>query len=185
MRAEIAMDLATQQRALFRLVHSETPDAAGDDPYLLEVAASAHLGVLREIIAAWRAFDVERSCPLTAALLHERGFFEATLRQFAGRSISPFIEGFSQAVLEGLEEHEDPLVVSVARFERALHRVKLGDSGEFTVEWEQDPRPVLDALMTSQAVPREPAPLRYQTRISHRYPNFIHLVEPSSDSSAT
>jgi hypothetical protein len=171
--------MATQQRALFTLVHSETVEAAGDDPYLQDVAHSEHLGVLREIIASWRAFDIERSCPLTAALLRECGLFEETLCKFSGRSISPFIDVFSQAVLEGLGEHEDSLVVSMARFEKALIRVKLGDEGEYAVDWEQDPRPVLNSLMTQQPVVREPERRLYQTRISHRYPNFVNLVEPA------
>jgi hypothetical protein len=169
------MDLAKQQRDLLALIKRGSIAGSGD-PYIAKVAGSPHLKVLREVVLSWRAFDVERSCRLTAALLKRHGWFDDTVRTFAETAnISPFVERLRDAFLERMIKHTDPLIAAVAQFELYMLRVKLGDCREYVVDWPTDPRPVLMAL--SEGGSPEPLPVATPHRmlISQQLPGLVRV----------
>jgi hypothetical protein len=169
------MDLARQQRDLLALIKCGSLQESGD-PYIEKVARSPHLEVLREVVLSWRAFDVERSCRLTATLLKQRSCFDDAVRAFAATAnISPFVERLRDAFLGQMIGHTDPLIAAVAQFELYLIKVKSGDRGEYAVEWPTDPRPLLMAL--SEGGSPEPLPVAAPHRmfISQRFQGLVQV----------
>ena len=167
------MDLARQQTALLSLLKTGRTDER--DPYIQRVASSEHLVMLHEIILAWRFFDIQRHCRLTASLLKKHGSFEDAVKAFATTpNLSPFPDKLGELFLQQMSEHEDPLVSCVARFELFLTKVKLGDPGEYTIEWPADPREVITGLMQDGPLSSLTAIEPHEMKISRR---FLGLVQ--------
>jgi hypothetical protein len=161
------VDLATHQRALLELIASGSlPASAADDPYLREVAGSAGLRVVREIVAQWEAYDVRRSCPLTAAALARTGRFDELMRTVPFGSSSAFVEARSALFLEEVARREGGLIGSIARFEQALLAVRNGEPGPHVIEWDRNPAPVVDGLLEGQWLAEEAARGRYRTVVA-------------------
>ena len=171
------MDLACQQTALFSLLRSGHADEEPTDPYIREVAASAHLTMLREIVLAWRLYDIRRHCRLTASLLHKLGNLEEAVKSFAATpSLSPFPDQLAEAFLRQMSEHSDPIIASTAKFELYLAKVRRGDSGEYMVDWPTDPTVLLTNLTREGALPSFTTNGHYQTRISRQYPGWVRIT---------
>ena len=160
-------DLRDVQRGLLCLLKGRRPEAALD-PYLARVAASQELLLAREIALWWRAFSLETYCLFTSRLMNRLGIFNPAVEEFFREcSTSPFIEELSQEFLARVSTHQNPLVASVARFERALCRVKRGDEAAYEIEWDRNPQLLLDAILRGAPLP--PAEDRtYKTIISPR-----------------
>jgi len=168
------MDLARQQTALLSLL--KTGHADDCDPYIQAVADSEHLAMLREIILAWRFFDIQRHCRLTASLLKKLGSFEDAVKAFAATpNLSPFPDKLAEVFLQQMSEHADPLVGCVAKFELFLTKVRLGDLGEYAIDWPADPRKVIASLMQDGPLGSLTAMERYQMQISQRYPGLVQV----------
>lgn len=168
------MDLARQQTSLLSLLKTGHTDDC--DPYLQAVADSEHLTMLREIILAWRFFDIQRHCRLTTSLLKKRGSFEGAVKAFATTpNLSPFPDKLAEVFLQQMSEHADPLVSCVARFELCLTKVKLGDLGEYTIDWPTDPRKVITGLMQDGTLGPLNAVEPHQMRISRQYPRLVQV----------
>jgi hypothetical protein len=173
------MDLARQQTALLSLLKS---GQSGDcDPYVQTVANSAHLVMLREIILAWRFFDIQRHCRLTASLLKKHGNFESAVKSFAATpSLSPFPDKLAEVFLRQMSEHDDPLVACVAQFELYLTKVKLGDTGEYTIDWPTDPVKLITSLTQDGPVDPLTANEPHRMRIARRYPGLVQVSAAES-----
>ena len=170
------MDLARQQTELLALLKSGQAEGEQTDPYIRAVAQSDHLAMLREIILAWRFFDIQRHCRLTARLLKKRGTFEEATRDFAATpNLSPFPDQLAEAFLRRMSEHRDPFVASVAQFELYLTKVKLGDSGEYTVDWPTDPWLLITSLVHEGPHAALTATGHYRMRISRQYPGLVQV----------
>jgi hypothetical protein len=170
------MNLAQHQQELSQLLLRGAKGVLSDDPYTRMVSTSPHLELLRETILWWREFDVERTCPLTSELLRRRGVFQAAVEDFsAAGGISPFVEILGQAFLEYTARSTDAVTASMARFERAVIRVKLGDPATYIVDWPCDPRDVLNG------VDAEPVAANrvYRTYLSKDTPGFVRMEEIS------
>lgn len=168
------MDLARQQTALLCLLKTGHADEC--DPYIQRVASSEHLAMLREITLAWRFFDIHRHCRLTASLLKKRGSFEDSVKAFAATpNLSPFPDKLGELFLQRMSEHEDPLVSCVARFELSLTKVKLGDPGEYTIEWPVDPKSMIAGLMRDGPVSSLIAIVPHEMKISRRFPGLVQV----------
>jgi len=143
------VDLAAHQRALLELIAngSSRAPAAYRDAYVDEVAGSKGLRVLRDIVASWEAYDVRRSCPLTAIALSRSGRFEEAVRKVSFGESSTFLESRALLFLDEIAEDDDTLLAAVARFERALMRVRSGDTGRHVVEWDRDPTVIINGLL--------------------------------------
>ena len=138
------MTLAVQQRKLLGLLRSSYDGGSDSDPYIRTVAASADLLEARRNILLWRVFVLERMCPLTFALLKSRGALGELVDAFIRRrNISPFRETQAPEFLDMVSTYPDHVLASVSRFERALMRVRDGESGPFEVTWSVDPHLVL------------------------------------------
>ena len=171
------MDIVTLQRELFRLIKSTPPVDESNDPYIRLVAQSEHLRVVRDIVFLWRAFDLERYCVFTAALLKKKGLFEETVHAFVQKkSISPFIEKLGPAFLKEMSDHADTLISSMAQFEAALIKVKQGDTVTYVVEWDHDPYNLLAGLMTNASLDVMCMRGFYHTVISQELEGLFQVV---------
>jgi hypothetical protein len=161
------LPLAELQRAMRDLIRGK-PFA--DDPYVRAAAECVGLQVTRDTIRGWQQFRLTRNCRLTTAILRARGTFEEVLRSTDCNS--PYIEELSRAFLRRSCEQVDPVVASVASFERALLRE---DDGEETIAWPCDPYEVLGALLQGGEVPQVAA-APHQTIVSKRIPGLFRVT---------
>lgn len=170
------MDLATHQRALADLIESGSlHGSSADDAYLRQVAHSPGLRVVREIIAHWEAYDVRRSCPLTATALDLAGRLDQLLHVIPFGATSAFSESRSRLFLEQTAAREHGLIRSIARFELALLLVTRGDQHRHVIDWDRDPRLLIDRLTQGRWSPDQARPGRYRTIIAAEIPGFIAI----------
>ena len=144
------MNLAHLQRDLAALIRGETIDAG--DGYVASAAASTGLEVTREIIASWRELLLRRACPLTFALLVQRGRLDVALRELAARHLSSYVEAAACTFLAAFAGDADPLVAAVARFESAVIETRHGSDAEFTIDWPCPPDEAIERLIAGQPV---------------------------------
>lgn len=176
------MSLAAHQRTLLGLVRGTYEVGPHDDAYFRRVARSADLEEARGNILYWRLFVLERTCVLTVALLKRRDALVPALQAFMRDcNISPFREFQPLAFLEWLHEHPDPLLVSVARFELALARVREGDGARYVVDWPREPRAVLLALAQDDQLDESTPERPYATVISGALPYLFETVPLSAE----
>jgi hypothetical protein len=170
------MELAALQRQLLGLIKLSHQVSEDDDPYIRAVAESKHLEMVQEIIIWWRAYGLERYCVLTSTLLKRLDIFEDAVRFFiATRKLSPFIQKLGPSFLEAMADHDNPLVVSVAQFEHALIKVKLGEIEERTIDWPYEPNGVVKALLEGLPLVLETAAGCYRTVVSRRLPDLYYV----------
>jgi hypothetical protein len=119
-------------------------------PYLVAVASSERLEVVQETIAWWRALSIERSAPLTSALLQECGLFDEVLASIVD-DVSPFHCDLRSQFLAVAAQHPDRLVAALAEFEEAAIANPSKSTAELiaTINWPCDPYPVLSRLVES------------------------------------
>jgi hypothetical protein len=163
----LGMTLAELQRAMRDLIRGHR---IADDPYVVAASESVGLQVTRDTILGWQRFRLSRNCRLTAALLRTRGTYEAVVE--AVNCNSPYIEELSSAFLHAACAQGDPLIASVASFERALLR---NEDAEETIAWPCDPYAVLGALLQGAEVP-EVAKQPHQTVVSRRIPGLFRVT---------
>lgn len=151
------MRLFDYQRSLSRLVLNGAGAVLDEEnAYLRSVRDSSGLHVVREIVRWWRGFSVERTCPLTARMLHQVGRFDRRIEDFCQtRTFSAYIEELAKQFLSFIQECEEPLAVSVAAFEQALLEIGRGHADERVVYWPRNPKPVLNALLDGRLVPND------------------------------
>jgi uncharacterized protein (UPF0276 family) len=160
------LGLADLQRAMRDLIRGVS---VADDPYIAAAAECTGLQVTRDTIDGWRRFRLSRNCRLTAALLRTDGTFEEVVG--ATDCNSPYIEELSSAFLRAASAQGDPLLASVASFERALLRE---DDAEETIAWPCDPYAILGALIQGAEIP-EVAEQPHQTVVSKRIPGLFRV----------
>jgi len=171
------MNLAEQQRALARLIRGEPLDASTDDAYLRRIAASPYLGLAREVVQWWKSYRIERFCPLTSALLKRLERFEEEACRFEPEGTNHhYIENVGMAFLSHMGGSGLPLVASVARFEYAFIKVRLGDDADYVVEWDQNPAPVLNALLQQTPLPEQAEGEYYKIHLSRHLPESFEIV---------
>jgi hypothetical protein len=177
------MDLSTEQRGIAALIAGrevEVPDDEGG--YFASLRNSPELARLREIVLWWRSFAVERYCPLTAAALKQVGTFDAAVEEFVrSRDSSAFIDEVGIAFLDHVARADgDPMVVDVARFERALIKVRHGDPAVYEFEWSLDPRTILPHLVDGSPITKEDTGGRFLVSVSGQWPHLFTVAELSS-----
>lgn len=171
------MNLATHQRKLLSLFRCSYEASAGDDAYIQKVSQSKDLDEARRNIFLWRIYVLERTCFLTFNLLKQRHLLEETLSAFIRQhNISPFRETQAPGFLEMLSGHSDSLVVSVAQFELALTKVRLGDPGSYAIPWNVEPHGILLNLAKGIPVEDEPQKGSYQILVSRDLPSRFQIV---------
>jgi hypothetical protein len=171
------MDIATYQRTLLGLIKGTYAVSDAEDPHIREVAQSANLKVVQDIVLLWQVYVLERGCPLTSALLKRRDLFIALLRPLSQRiSATAYRERQMLLFLEEVSRQEDSLLRSIAQFEYALLLVKLGDTQPYRIGWDYDPYAVLSALLTDQPLPEQPLTQPCKILVSHRLPNGFEIA---------
>ena len=131
--------IADLQRRLASLIRGEVVEG---DAYIDEVARSTGLEVTRWVIASWRDLLLRQGCPLTVALLKQRG------RYTVGTGDAPaYLEELIAGFLEPFITDADPLLAAVARTERAI---AMDESAE--IAWPCDPEAVIGRLRRGEPV---------------------------------
>jgi len=169
------MDLAAHQRALLELIENGAPadSARNGDDYLEEVAGSHGLRVLRDVVASWEAYDVRRSCPLTAVALSRSGRLEEAVGSVSFGASSGFLESRALLFLDEIGRDADALVAAVARFERALMSVRGGDLRRHVIEWDRDPGVIINGLLEGHWLADEAPRGSYRTVIAGDLPEPV------------
>jgi hypothetical protein len=171
--------LELQQRGLLALIKNRS--GVPDDPYLRLVAQSRGLVMMRGIALWWRAFALEAQCRLTTRLLKRLGCFDALVASYFDHNpTSPFVEELSADFLDALQDHADPLVRAVARFEQALLALRAGSADTFEILWDRDPERVAQALATGGELPPPEPDSRYRLRVAGNLPGMMACERETS-----
>jgi hypothetical protein len=187
------MDLATQQKQLLGLIKGTYTATAGDDAYILKVAGSPQLAMVREIALWWRQLSLEKYCILTSRMLKTIGRFDELVgRFFASTGACPFIEDEGERFLqfvttESMSPALNAIQTAMARFELSLLSAKRGEAGEWTIDWPCHPGTVLNALLSNDGDATENVAGNYRTITSRQFPELfqvINLDEAHGDDSA-
>ena len=164
--------LEHRQRGLLDLVKNR--GHVPRDPYLRQVANSRELTMVRKIALWWRAMSLEAQCRFTARLLKRLGCFDARVGDYFDRhATSPFIEELSLGFLASLHDHGDPLVRSIAQFERALLNIRSGSADTYEIEWDRNPDRVVLALERADELPACEPNCRYRMQVSRDLPGMV------------
>ena len=87
------MDLAVHQRAMLGLFRATYRVSDDDEPYISRVAQSQDLQEARGNVLMWRFYVLQRTCPLSLALLQRHGVLRRAIEDFIAQcNISPFRE---------------------------------------------------------------------------------------------
>lgn len=168
------MDLKTYQQGLARLIMGGEPNA--DDPaYLQRLVGTAGLNTLREVVAFRCGYDLERFCFYTVNWLRRLGRFEDDIAHLVRLgSFSTYLEEAGLQFLQMLADDRDPVVAAMARFEIALHEIRVDSRKVRIVDWPCDPRPLIASLVDcSKGPPLSPAG-RYRMTVSWGLPGGFH-----------
>jgi hypothetical protein len=165
------VDLATHQRQLLGLFRSRHKVSERDDSYIRRVAESKDLAEARGNIFLWRIYVLEKTAPLTFALLKRRNLLARAVNSFIETcNISPFRETQAPAFLELLGQHEETLVASVAQFELALLKVRQGDPAKYVIPWSVEPHTIIDSLARHMPLDGNPQQGNYHIVVSRDLP---------------
>lgn len=174
----MTMNLDSLQHELFHLIQGDSPRSPETHSYILEVAVSPQLQLVRSIALWWRVFGIERFCPLTSALLRRDGTLEDLVQTFLRQTdVSPYIEQLGLAFVTEMTGHNNRLVACVAEFERALIRVKQGDANTYRIEWAHEPYAILDRLLRNLPLLESELEGRFHTIVSSHLPRLFEVVE--------
>ncbi|MDQ3964115.1 MAG: hypothetical protein M3277_09440, partial [Actinomycetota bacterium] len=83
---------------------------------------------------------------------------------------------FLEHVLRGAD---DEMVVDVARLERALIKVRFGDSAQYDLEWSRDPSLILPRLVDGSPIGPDVPRGRFLINVSARLPHLFRVTELS------
>lgn len=171
------MSLAKQQRALLQLINGKPLNKPIDDHYLQQLVESSYLELTQEVVQWWKSYRIERFCPLTSELLKQLNLFDEETHKFEPKEINQhYIESVGMAFLSYMSDNELPLISSLSQFEYALIKVKTGDDKDYIVHWDQDPVPVINALVSQAPLPEKKQDRHYKIHISRYLPQTFIVV---------
>jgi hypothetical protein len=176
------MSLAEHQRAVRDLLCDRAVER--HDAYVEEVSGSEAVALVQDIASSWRRFALERTCPLTAAALRQRGALDDALATHGRHGPhSPFLEVLAQQFLALAAHHEDELVAAIARFELSAHRARTGAASadeDVVIDWPCDPWDALQAVLDAQPPPPASGPWRTCARATTPDQFRIDRLAPTS-----
>ena len=143
--------LGQQQRAVLALLKNR-PCESGDDGWLIRIAQSKELVLLREIARWWRQYQVMGQCRFTAALLKRTRQFESAVNHhFETSATSPYMEEMARGFLKAFGGNADGLLQRVALTELGLIEPRQGLCVK--VDWDRHPDQVFAALESGSEIP--------------------------------
>jgi hypothetical protein len=167
--------LEMQQRGLLDLIKGR--GAPPSEPYLVSVAGSTGLGMIREIAIWWRAFQLEAQCYFTSRLLKSHGRFDSLVTAyFKQNATSPFVEELSRSFLLWLQAEEDSLIRSVAQFEYAFLEARGNSDAVFEIVWDRNPDEVFLALEGRGELPTRDGKYAYRMRVGRKLPGTFECT---------
>lgn len=157
--------LAQQQFALRELLRSRPVDLAAD-AWLIRVAQSRGLSLLKQIASWWQRFQLESQCRYTTRLMKRLGCFESWLAAHCAAQPAPTSpEDLSARFLSSLHTHEDCLLRAVASFELACLTPPSARRSTTLTFWDRNPDAVMDALDRRLELPPPEPDILYVLRI--------------------
>lgn len=137
---------------------------------------SASLNLIREIAVWWRAFQLEKYCPLTAGILKSADKYEQVVEKFYSKNnVSSFIEEAGNSFLQFVSENSDRKeIFSMASFELALFKVKNGDPNTYYINWEIDPYLLMHNILSGEKIPERNGEI-YFTKISKDIKGYFEV----------
>ena len=163
----MSSDLQTIQNRLYDMIRDNTPVRPDDPAYIQEVAGTPNLALLREISNWWIGYNLETYCPYTHKLMRRLDVWYSTLEAHMYTGINEHhIPTLGDRFLGLMDSHEHPMVAAMARFERALKRVKRGSQEEYTSEWQHNPYALLAAVIDDSPL-EDVSEGAFQTVVSH------------------
>jgi hypothetical protein len=174
------MRLETYQRGVLDLLKHRAEHVS--DPHLRRVQASSNLALMRSIALWWRALGIEAQCFVSTRLLRRLECFDQTVASFFdSQATSPFFEELAEAFLLSLARHEDVLIRSVARFERAYIRARAQEAAEAVeILWDRNPNTLFAALDQGGELPLPESGSLYRMTVDRRLPGMVACTRESA-----
>jgi hypothetical protein len=175
------MRLESYQRGVLDLLKHRGGERPSD-PYLRRVKASPNLALMRSIALWWRTLGIEAQCVVSARLLRRLGCFnQAVASFFDSQATSPFFEELAEAFLLSLAGHENVLIRSVARFERAYIRAQAEDEATpVEILWDRNPNTLFAALDQGGELPPLDSGSVYRMTVDRRLPGMVVCTHESA-----
>jgi len=162
------MDLKTYQLRIKQMLKGEWQPAPGKDAYFNELYHSKNLAIVKEIALWWRAFQMEQNCPLASGYLKRCDTFDAAIEAFYARhNVSPYVEKAAGQFLTFLSGWtDDRATKTLAEFELAYIRAKMGQPGTTTFYWHYNPYELLHYALGGDQLPDRAATALFKCTIS-------------------
>ena len=145
----MGMNLQMLQTNLAALIKSREVVIPREDNYLAAVKDSKNLLLIKKIGLWWRKIQIEPYCVLTSNYLKSDGRFEREIQDFISKKdFSLFREEVGLQFLDYvISRHLDSLSQSLAEFELAILKSKLGEHVKCTISWDYEPYSIISALL--------------------------------------
>ncbi|MGB3181813.1 MAG: hypothetical protein WBB45_10515 [Cyclobacteriaceae bacterium] len=138
-----------QQNVLNAL--KDRPLFSEEHPYFTTLKDSYPYRLTQETVVYWRASQISRICVLTTRYLQAKGRLgEVILQLYREQSLSNFAEEISFFFLDRMSGSEDPVLASVAAFERSHLGLRFRRSTPPVAYWQYAPAGILHALMKNE-----------------------------------
>ena len=143
------MNLQTLQTSLAAIIKSRTIALSEHEKYLTTIKNSTNVLLIKKIALWWRKIQTEPYCVLTCNYLKVIGKFDQELSNFMSeKDFSVFREEVGLQFLEYIvSKRLDSLTQSLAQFELAIIKLKLGQDVDCIVSWEYEPYSIISGLL--------------------------------------
>jgi hypothetical protein len=135
--------------------------------------------LVRKIALWWRKVQIENFCRLTSCYLKLQDNLETeVLNFFRNVNYSPFREVVGFQFLDYLiKETKDDLLKSIAEFERAIIKLKLGEKTQSIIIWNYEPYLVINYLLRGGIDLSKIEKGRFEVRVSWRFKEELFRVK--------
>ncbi|MDJ0837013.1 MAG: hypothetical protein QNK37_10885 [Acidobacteriota bacterium] len=144
----MSSELQAVQNRLYDLIRDDTPVRDDDPDYIKQVAGTPNIAMLREVSNWWIGYNLETGCPYTHKLMRRLDLWYSTLEAEMYTGVNEaHIPTLADRFLGLMSDHKHPMVAALAKFERALKRIKRGDKQTYVTEWQHNPYELLAAVI--------------------------------------
>ena len=143
------MNLQTLQTSLAAMIKSRNILLPENEQYLSTIKNSDNLLLIKKIALWWRKIQTEQYCVLTSNYLKITGTFEHELSNFISEEdFSVFRDEVGIQFLEYITSKRlDSLTQSLAEFELAIIKSKLGENVDCVICWKYEPYAIIRGLL--------------------------------------
>lgn len=173
------MHLQQLQISLCSIIKSRSNSSINTCEYLQQINTSNNILLIRKVALWWRKFQIENFCRLTSCYLNSHGKFDLEVWNFYRNvNFSPFREVVGFQFLDYLiKENNDELLKSIAQFERAIIKLKLGEKTQSTIIWNYEPYSVINYLLRGGIDLSKIEKGRFEVKVSWRFKEELFRVK--------